>query len=266
MNYCHFWGRRVHCPYCQVAILWWWWSWSLPAAWLTASIIICCYFTLGGCIGLAIRTVIVIVIVTGKYFTLGGCCGLGITTAVTGFLVVRLSSRALWMFLRYASIPVRHIFTGTCTSPCFREYFSLGGCAGLVSYNIFGYFRVYFTLGGCTYVVMSNAICGGVVTLVSLELAQWYCREGLFRLVLFLGHTTDRSPLRSWFKSLSALACDNSISISKSGSPALMVHLGGCDLVLLAGMVLTLLTGSPANFICFLGLMALVSGYSVSAI
>ena len=110
---------------------------------------------------------------------------------------VRLSSRALLMFLRYASIPVRHIFTGTCTSPCFREYFSLGGCAGLVSYNIFGYFRVYFTLGGCTYVIMSNAICGGVVTLVSLELARWYCWEGLFRLVLFLGLTTDRSPPRS---------------------------------------------------------------------
>ena len=45
-----------------------------------------------------------------------------------------------------------------------------------------------------------------------------------------------------------------------------MVHLGGCDLVLLAGMVLTLLTGSPANLVCFFGLMALFSGYSVSAI
>ena len=83
---------------------------------------------------------------------------------------------------------------------------------------------------------------------------------------LSLGLTTDRSPLRSWIKSLSALACDNSVGISKSGSSALMVHLGGCDLVLLAGMVLTLLTGSPANLVCFFGLMALYSGYSVSAI
>ena len=48
-------------------------------------------FTFGGCIGLAIRTVIV----TGKYFTLGGCCGLGITTIVTGLPVLGLSSHAL---------------------------------------------------------------------------------------------------------------------------------------------------------------------------
>ena len=32
---------------------------------------------------------------------------------------------------------------------------------------------------------MSNAICGGVVTPRSLELVQWYCWEGLFRLVAF---------------------------------------------------------------------------------
>ena len=50
---------------------------------------------------------------------------------------------------------------------------------------------------------------------------------------LSLGLTTDRSPPRSWFKSLSALDCDNSIGISKSRSPALMVQSGGCDLVLL---------------------------------
>ena len=48
---------------------------------------------------------------------------------------------------------------------------------------------------------------------------------------LSLGLTNDRSPLRSWYKSLSALDCDNSIGISKSGSSASMVHLGGCDLV-----------------------------------
>ena len=53
---------------------------------------------------------------------------------------------------------------------------------------------------------------------------------------------------------------------SRSRSSALMVHLGGCDLVLLAGMVLTLLTGSPANWVWFFSLMALFSGYSVSAI
>ena len=32
---------------------------------------------------------------------------------------------------------------------------------------------------------MSNAFGGGVVTPLSLELAQWYCWEGLFRLVAF---------------------------------------------------------------------------------
>ena len=32
---------------------------------------------------------------------------------------------------------------------------------------------------------MSNAFGGGVVTPMSLELAQWYCWEGLFRLVAF---------------------------------------------------------------------------------
>ena len=136
---------------------------------------------MGGCVGFAIR----IVIVTGKYFTLGGCCGLGRATAVTGLRVLGLDSHALWMFLRYASITVRHIFTETGTCPCFREYFSLGGCTGLVSYEMFSYCRVYFTLGGCMYVIISNVICGGVVTPLSLELAQWYCWEGLFRLVAF---------------------------------------------------------------------------------
>ena len=68
---------------------------GLEAAWFTAGIVFCCYFTLGGCVGLTIRTVIVNVIVTGKYFTLGGCCGPGSTTAVTGLPVLRLSSRAL---------------------------------------------------------------------------------------------------------------------------------------------------------------------------
>ena len=100
---------------------------------------------------------------------------------------------------------MRHVLTGAGTSPCLREYFSLGGCAGLSSYNIFCYCPVY-------------------------------------------------------------LACDNSIDISKSGSSALMVHLGGCDLVLLTGMVLTLLTGSPVNLVYFFALMALFSGYSVSTI
>ena len=35
------------------------------------------------------------------------------------------------------------------------------------------------------YVVMSNAIGGGVVTPVSLELALWYCWEGLFSMMAF---------------------------------------------------------------------------------
>ena len=54
-----------------------------------------------------------------------------------------------------------------------------------IFYNIFGYCTVYFTLGGCFVLVMSNAFGGGVVTPLSLELAQWYCWEGLFRLVAF---------------------------------------------------------------------------------
>ena len=116
--------------------------------------------------GLAIRTVIVNVIVTRKYFTLRGCCS---TTALTGHLVVCLSSRVLWMFPRCVSITVSHVLTRAGTSLCLREYFSLGGCVGLESYNIFynifGYCTVYFTLGGCIGLGMSNAFGGGVVTL-----------------------------------------------------------------------------------------------------
>ena len=95
---------------------------------------------------------------------------------------------------------------------------------------------------------MSNVFGGGVVTPMSLELAQWYCWEGLFRLVAFsrAHHLTgllrglDLSHYLPW-------TVTNSSGISKSRSSASMVHLGGCDLVLLAGMVLTLVTGSPAN-------------------
>ena len=68
-----------------------------------------------------------------------------------------------------------HVLTGAGTGPCLREYFSLGGCVGLGSYNIFSYCTVYFTLGGCIGLEMSNVIGGGVVTPLSLELAQWYC-------------------------------------------------------------------------------------------
>ena len=51
----------------------------------------------------------------------------------------------------------------------------------------------------------------------------------------------------------SVLACDNSNGISKSGSPVLMVHFRGCGLVvLLTGMVLTLVIGSPANLLPWL--------------
>ena len=53
------------------------------------------------------------------------------------------------------------------------------------SYNIFGYCTVYFTLGGCIGLGMSNNIGGGVVTPLSLELAQWYIWEGLFRMMAF---------------------------------------------------------------------------------
>ena len=69
--------------------------------------------------------------------------------------------------------------------PCFREYFSLGECAGLIRYNIFSYCSIYYTLGGCMDVGMSNAICGDVVTPLSLELAQWYSWEGFFSMMAF---------------------------------------------------------------------------------
>ena len=45
--------------------------------------------------------------------------------------------------------------------------------------------RDYFSLGGCISVKMSSAICSGVVTLLSLELAQWHCWEGLFSMMAF---------------------------------------------------------------------------------
>ena len=171
VNYCHFREGWVKHPCCKIAWLWWWWSWSFPAAWFIVCIIFW-YFTLGGCVGIEIR----IVIVTQKYFTLGGCCGPGSRTIVTGLLMVGFSSHLMWMFLRHVSIAVRHVFAWIGNCPCFREYFSLGRCSGPGRYNIFGYctaaivIRVYFTLGGCLHVGMSNTICGGVVTSLSLEL------------------------------------------------------------------------------------------------
>ena len=65
---------------------------------------------------------------------------------------------------------------------------------------------------------------------------------------------------------LPVVVCDNSIGISKSVSNGSMVLLGGevCGLHL-AGMCLTLVTGSLSNLVCFLGLKALLSGISVSA-
>ena len=82
----------------------------------------------------------------------------------------------------YVCITVSHIFAGTGTCPCFREYFSLGGCTGPGIYNIFIYcttvivIREYFTLGGCLGVRMSNAICGGVVTTLGLEFVIPQCQ------------------------------------------------------------------------------------------
>ena len=94
------------------------------------------------------------------------------------------------MFLSHVSITVRHVLTGACTSPCFREYFSLGGCVGLGSYtnfyNIFGYCTVYFTLGDCIGLGMSNAIGGGVVTPLSLELGPMVLLGGSLQIGGFL--------------------------------------------------------------------------------
>ena len=184
MDLCHFREGWVQSSCCHVARFWWWWSWSFPTAWFTVHIIIW-YFTLGGCVGAEIRSVIV----TRKYFTLGGCCGPGMRTAIAGLLLVGFSSHLVWSFPRCVSITMNHIFAGTGTFSNFREYFSLRGCTGPESYNIFVYcttvivIREYFTLGECISVGMSNAICGGVVTPLSLELAQRHCWEVLFRLM-----------------------------------------------------------------------------------
>ena len=49
------------------------------------------------------------------------------------------------------------------------------------------YFRLLYWLFhfGCISLGMSNVIGGGVVTPLSLELAQWYIWEGLFRMMAF---------------------------------------------------------------------------------
>ena len=176
------------------------------------------------------------------------------------------------MFLRCVSITVSHVLTGAGTSPCLWEYFSLGGCVGLGSYNIFynifGYCTVYFTLGGCFGI--GNEQC-----------FWWWCCHsfelGIGPMVLLGRVSSDwwlSSRAHHWQGLLRGLDLSHYLpwtvttlmGSASLGSSALMVHLGGCDLVLLAGMVLILLTGSPANRVCFLGLMALFSGYSVSAI
>ena len=96
----------------------------------------------------------------------------------------------IW-FLCTVAVPevcLHHCETHLCWSwyqSLSQKIFLLGGCAGLVSYNIFCYCTVYFTLEGCMYVVMSNAFGDGVVIPLSLELAQWYCWKGLFRSVAF---------------------------------------------------------------------------------
>ena len=76
--------------------------------------------------------------------------------------------------------------------PCWSWYQSLsqriflfGRVCRSGKLQYFGYCTVYFTLGGCFGLGMSNVIGDGVITPLSLELAQWYCWEGLFRLVAF---------------------------------------------------------------------------------
>ena len=89
-------------------------------------------------------------------------CWIGFPSGVDGLQVClhHCESRPHWIW--YQSLSLR--------------IFSLGGCVSLGSYNIFynifGYCIVYFTLGGCFVLEMSNAFGGGVVTPLSLELAQ----------------------------------------------------------------------------------------------
>ena len=176
------------------------------------------------------------------------------------------------MFFRCVSITVSHVLTGAGTSPCLREYFSLGGCCVLGSYNIFynifGYCTVYFTLGGCFVLGMEQCIWWWCCHSCELGIGPMVLLGGSLQIGwLSLGLTTDRSPPRSWFKSLSALDCDNSNGISKFGSfsfdgPFRRVWSGPPCWYGLDNWWLGLQqTGS-----CFLSLMALFSGYSVSAI
>ena len=133
------------------------------------------------------------------------------------------------------SITVSHILTGACTRPCLREYFSgrvwwswklkyfwlLYSC--YCDQRIFHFGRVDWSCNEQCYLwwgchsfelgIDPMALLGGS--------AGWW---------LSLGLITDRLPLRSWFKFKSALVGDNSFSISKSRSPAFMVHFGGCGL------------------------------------
>ena len=168
-------------------------------------------------------------------------------------------------------------FLWTCFMACviFREYFILLGCSGPRSLWIDGTATPYyawaagwsflrnFTLGGCGSPEMRNAFGFAVVTPLNLELATWL-GGGKWAIEVSLASPASIS-LRSWTHT-PIDTCDNSSDISKSGSAGSMVLLGGKGCLLhLAGMCLTLVTGLPSNLVCFLGLMALLSGTNVSA-
>ena len=103
------------------------------------------------------------------------CCWIGFPFGVDGLQVClhHCESHPHWSW--YQSLSLRVFLFGRVLRSGKLQIFC----------NIFGYCTVYFTLGGCFVLGMSNVFGGGVVTPMSLELAQWYCWEGLFRLVAF---------------------------------------------------------------------------------
>ena len=103
-------------------------------------------------------------------------CWIGFPFGVDGLQVClhHCESHPHWSWYQSLSLRI-FLFGRVCRSgklQYFLQYFRLLYC-------LFHFGRGCFGLG------MSNAFGGGVVTPLSLELAQWYCWEGLFRLVAF---------------------------------------------------------------------------------
>ena len=136
------------------------------------------------------------------------------------------------------------------------EYFTLGGCCGPES--------VYFSLGGCVCPEMSNAVTAVIVTPLSLDLATWLGGRGC---ELLKYHKLLQAHFPQGLECFCPVMLVTTRLVSASldpGGPKFLLGVG-CVLLHLAGMCLTLVTGSLSNLVCFLGLKALLSGTMVSA-